>query len=156
MSQRDAQKAAVNREGRPQMNAPRKPPAKQDRTKSQWPLWLLISAGVLLPSLLVIGLFKSNKPPISRVVAEAAQSVPVVQVSDAAPSEVIKPVVKMNLMLAENITPNFVDHVGEENGIRMIYFSDGSRRNLDDFTLQQLPEATRFSITYSRGSNANP
>jgi hypothetical protein len=139
-----------------------KPLTKQERTKPQWPIWLGIVAGVVLPSILVVGLFKGNinPSPISRVMpVEAEASMPDAPLSPTPTStapETTTPIEKMNLMPAENITPNFVDHVGTENGVQIMYFRDGSRRNLDDFTFQQLPEGTRASITYSRGSNANP
>jgi hypothetical protein len=169
MSQQSTQGSESKSDGRSTTVRTVKPTTKQAQTKPvegkpKWPLWLLIGAGVVLPSIVVVGLFKGNAPPIARVIpvaAEASIAQPGVVVQGsltvAAPTaEAIKPVEKMNLMPAENITPNFVDHVGSENGIRIIYFRDGSRRNLDDFTLQQLPNATRDSITYSQGSNANP
>jgi hypothetical protein len=159
MSQRNAKEPKSKS---PEKTTSIKPSTKQNRTKPQWPLWLWIAAGVVLPSILVVGLFKGkiDQSPISRVVpVEAAVSVsnaPLSPTPTSTASETITPVEKMNLMPAENITPNFVDRVGAENGVRIMYFRDGSSRNLDDFTLQQLPEGTRASITYSRGSNANP
>jgi hypothetical protein len=164
MSQQNTRQPVPKRDGRAQMAAQTKPSTKQDRSKPKWPIWLLIGAGVLLPSLIVVNLFKSNTSPIARVVPVAATQASIAQLGvdaqvnamAATPTaETTKPVEKMNLMPAENITPNFVDHVGAENGVRIMYFRDGSRRNLDDFTLQQLPEGTRASISYSRGSNAN-
>jgi hypothetical protein len=161
MNLQDPRSPTVKPEARPQ---PTTPLMKKDRSKWHWLLWVGIAVGVVLPSILVVGLFNRNKPPIARVVLERVaetQSVApasIAQAGTAVPptaAEVIT-VQKMNLMPAENMTPNFVDHVGAENGVRMIYFRDGSKRNLDDFTLQQLPAATRSTITYSRGSDATP
>jgi hypothetical protein len=165
MNLQDNRSSMTSFKNRAQQTTQITPSKKQGRSKVHWVLWVGIAAGVVLPSILVVGLFNRNKPPISRVVPApvvAAQSVStasIAQEGTTAPSSaarVITPVQKMNLMPAENMTPNFVDHVGAENGVRIIYFRDGSKRNLDDFILQQLPAATRSSITYSRGSDANP
>jgi cytoskeletal protein RodZ len=142
--------------------------AKPGVEKTKWPIWMAVVAGVLLPSLLIVILFRPNNALITSATVLANQSqiittaAPITSTTTSSTSSSTSstsaasqtPVSKMNLLPAANITANMIDHVASNNGVRVMIFWDGSQMNLDNFTLQQLPRGVQYSLGYSRGSDA--
>jgi hypothetical protein len=133
-----------------------KPSVKPPQPK--WPVVLLIGLLCAVPGAMVVNTLNLFQKPKAVVVATQPVQAVATDGIQAASSDVqatLTPVLAMNMTPAAEISFAQIDRIDQTLGVRAIVFRDGSRLNVDDFVLQQLPEEVRLRFAYSRDANAN-
>ena len=136
-------------------------PLDRPSEKSQqprWPVVLLITLLCAVPGAMVVNTLNLFQKPKAVVVATQHVQAVATNGIEAASRESqasSKPILAMNMTPAAEISFAQIDRIDQTLGVRAIVFRDGSRLNVDEFVLQQLPEEVRLRFDYSRNANAN-
>ncbi len=59
----------------------------------------------------------------------------------------------MSELAPEEIRPEMVSYVTQQNGRWVLSFQDGSKREVYPFEINQLPEQLQFQMRYKRGGS---
>ncbi len=108
--------------------------------------WLIIFV-----SLLVVGLVSWLLWPRSQAV-RPVQAPAVVTIQEATPAQTGAAQPMRGLAL-EEIRPEMVSFISQQNGRWVLNFQDGSKRELYPFEVEQLPEQLKLQMTYVRGGS---
>lgn len=59
----------------------------------------------------------------------------------------------MSSLALEEIRPEMVSYMTQQNGRWVLHFQDGSKREVYPFEINQLPEQLKFQMGYQRGGS---
>jgi hypothetical protein len=87
-----------------------------------------------------------------RLAAVPVSNPAVVTIQEATPAQSASAKYMSGLAL-EDIRPEMVNLITQENGRWVLIFQDGSKREVYPFEIGQLPEQLRFQMEYKRGGS---